>query len=317
MTSQQDPNSSEYSPEQRRASGELSGEAMQARGELHNAWNDTLYGNLESSQESDGEIAVEDLTPRIDSQQVARAVDGDPYLDDLGKQRIDEAGLYRDAQEVQTGANEVLADVGLNAPEQSVSQREAMNKTTAEALLDGQDEDSGRLSNEDRRDARNAAIASELDKAMRSGDTTPFEHLPPSVASKVGAWLGEVGRQYGSAESAPNDVIAEIGAYVAFAEKVSADTEGETVTRIDPANGEVVAESTDDIIMRILDDEPNAMALLGSEQQAKIRALKDDVATRTDGYFLATMKEQDKASLIEHIRVSLLSANAERLAPAA
>lgn len=272
-----------------------------------------LYG-LTSSSENTGKIEVEDLTPRVDNRQVAQAVDGDPYLDDLGKRRIDEAGLYRDAQEVQAGANEVLTDIGMDTLDAQVSQRDAMNKTTAEVLLDGQDKDSGRLDNEDRRDARNAAIAMKLDSARRNGDTKPFEYLPPSVAKKVGELLGDVDRRYGSAESAPNGALEDIGAYVAFAEKVSAETDGETVTHIDPETSEVVVESTNDVIMRVLDDEPDAMGLLGPEQQTKVRALKDEVIAQTDGYYLATMKEQDRVFLVEQIRMSLLSTNAERMA---
>ena len=286
-----------------------------SHGEYTAANLDAMYGLGSSHEDDEGMIAVEDLTPRIDQQRVSQGLDGDPYLDELGGRRVDEAGLYRDTQEVQTGANEVLADLGMaDTPEATVSEREAMNKTTAEVLIDGQNEDSGRLSNEDRRDARNAAIATELDTAMRGGNTEPFEHLPPSVASRVGVWLGEVGRRYGGAEFAPNDEIAEIGAYVAFAEKVSQDVDGETVTHVDPNSGEIVVEATDDVIMRILDDDPSAIALLNEKSRADTQLLKDGLTQQEDGVYTSRLHDGTQKELVESIRRALLTSSAERLA---
>lgn len=273
-----------------------------------------MYGLESTPSEGDGTIAVEDLGPRVDMRRVATGVDGDPYLDALGDQRIDEAGLNRDAQEVQSGANQVLGEMGMNGPDSSVDQQEAMTSTAAEVLTNGQGYESGRLNNEDLRDARDAAIAVELDKALRRGDTEPLEHLPPSVAVKVTNWLGEVGRTYGAAEFAPVDETAAIGRYIAFAEKVSDQSQGETTVRIDETTGEATEESTDDIIMRVIDGDPEATALLDPESQARTQALKDDLLRQTGDLYSSHADAGNQQELVDYIRRALLVSNATRLA---
>lgn len=273
-----------------------------------------LYGSSEVPA-SDDMIAVEDLGPRIDPRHVAEGVDGDSHLDELGARRINESGVSQDARDVQARANQVLSELGMgDRLESGVTEKDAMNETVAETLTAGQDAESGRLGYESRRDARDVAIATELDKALRRGDTEPLEHLPPSVAMKVTAWLGEVGRTYGGAEFAPNDVTAEIGEYIAFAEKVSDESEGETVVRIDEKTGEAVVEATDDIIMRVIDGDPEATKLLDEESQATTLALKNDLMRREGGLYTSRQNSDSQKELIDHIRRALLTSNAERLA---
>ncbi len=276
---------------------------------------DTLYGFAETSTEDNGTVTVEDLGPRIDQRLVADGVDGDPHLDELSDRRINEAGAYQDAQEVQSGANAVLAEMGMgDSPESMVTQRDAMNETVAETLTEGQDTDSGRLGYENRRDARDAAIATELDRALRRGDTQPLEHLPPSVAIKVTNWLHEVGNRYGGAEFAPNDVTAEIGEYIAFAEKVSDESDGETIVRIDDRTGEAVVEATDDVVMRVIDDDPEATKLLDEASRATTQTLKDELMRREGGLYASRLNSDSQKELIDYIRRALLTSSAEQLA---
>lgn len=276
-----------------------------------------MYG-FEPSKTDDELVAVEDLDPQVDQARVAAGVDGSPHLDALGQVHVNETGLSQDTNEVQADANHVLGELGMaGAPEDTVSRKEAANETVSETLIEGQDEDSGRLGNEERRDARNAAVATKLDKALRGGDTEPLERLPASVASKVAAWLGEIGQRYGGAEYAPNEQIEEIGEYVAVAEKASEQADGGTTVHIDETTGEAIVESTDDIIMRILDGDPKAIALLNKDDYDNLMELQADWMAQYGNMFVTKLDPEYQELLIQRIRDALLIANAERFALAA
>ena len=313
MTIQQR-NSSEYSPEQRTAN-ELSPEAIAAQGELHDAWNDTLYGSIEASQDDDGDIAIEDLgQQRVDMRRVAQGVNGSADFARIEAVELNETGLSQDITKVQAGVNEELGELGL---EDGASRKDVANEVVAEALLEGQDEDSGRLDNEAQRDARNTTIATELDKAIRHGETEPLQHLAPSVAAKVTAWLGNIGERYGSAELAPNEDVAAVGAYIAFAEKISDTASGETIAYTDPITGEVAAESMDDVIMRVLDGDPEAAKLLSPEQYERIKDKQRDLEVQNGRFFSSKLDSEDQEMLVSEVRKALLAANAGRMALAA
>ncbi|HMS93210.1 MAG TPA: hypothetical protein PKD28_02360 [Candidatus Saccharibacteria bacterium] len=276
----------------------------------------SLYGSSAPGVNEEA-VAVKDLSPRIDHARVAEGVDGDRHLDGLGQVQINETGLYRDVNEVQASANDVLGDLGMaDNPESVVTVKEAANETVSEVLTDGQDEDSGRLDNEGRRSARNAAIATKFDKALRQGDTTALERLPASVATKVAGWLGDIGQRYGGAEHAPNEQLNMIGEYIAFAEKVAEDTDKETVVRTD-GSGEIIVESTDDIVMRILDGDPEAVALLNKDDYDNLMELQADWLAQYGNMFAVKLEPEDQELLVKRIRKALLVANAERLALAA
>ena len=272
-----------------------------------------LYGFSTPTHEDT--VAVEDLDPQIDQHRVAEGVDGDTHLGRLGDVRVNERGLYQDANEVQSGANSILGELGMaNKPETTVTLKEAANETVAETLVEGQDEESGRLGYEARRDARNVTIATEIDKALRRGDTTPLEFLPVSVASKVAEWLGDVGQRYGGAEFAPNDEVGTIGEYISFSEKVSSDTDGETIVHSNGVGGEVVVESTADVVMRVLEGDPEATKLLNPDDYQKIVDLHDDLVAQSGNFFSSKLDEEDKELLISRVRKALLRADAERSA---
>lgn len=270
-----------------------------------------LYGF--STQDNEDAVAVEDLDPRVDQHRVAEGVDGDTHLDELGDVRINERGLYQDVNEVQSGANTVLSELGMaSKPETTVTLKEAANETVAETLVEGQDRESGRLGDEARRDARNVTIATEIDKALRRGDTTPLEFLPASVASKIAERLGDLGQRYGGAEFAPNDEVETIGEYISFADKVSSDTEGETIIHADGTGGELVVESTADVVMKVLEGDPEATKLLNPDDYQKIMDLHDDLVAQSGNFFSSKLDEDDQDLLIRRVRKALLIANAER-----
>ncbi|GEM_PF-6929671 len=318
MTIRQSTNlhTTEHSPEGR-VDGELSPEAIAAQGELHRAWNDTLYGPAENSQVNDGAIAVEDLGQRIDQQQVSYGVDGGRHLDASERQvEFNENGLTIDARIVQGEANSELAEVGMaNRAENTVTQRGAANETVAEVLIEGQD-DSGRLSREARRDARNAAIATELDRSIRRGETEALQYLPPSVAAKVATWLGNIGERYGGAEFAPNAEVAAVGEYVSFAEKVSDVTDGETVVYTDSSTGDVRVDAMNDVVMRVLDGDPEVAGFLSPDQHREIRDMQDNLQSQGERFFSERLATKDQDALIDELHKALLVASAERLAAA-
>lgn len=293
----------------------LSPEAIAAQGELHSAWNDTLYGSIEAPHVDGTTIAVEDLGQRIDQQKVSHGVDGDRHLQEHERQaKLNESALEVDIRAVQSGANEQLAKLGLaDRAETTVTHRDAANETVAEVLVEGQGE-SGRLSFENQQDARDAAIATELDKALRRGEAEALQHLPASSAKKVTAWLGNIGEKYGAAEFAPNEDIAAVGAYIAFAEKVTGEAEDETIVRTDPVSGEIVAESLDDAIMRVLDGDLEAATLLNSEQYEKIKETQHIMEAQSGRFFSSKLDAEDQAMLVGQVRRALLTANAERMA---
>ena len=310
------PNSSEYSPEQRQAKAELTDEQLADQKELHGAWNETLYGGIGTAEADDNTIAIEDLGQRVEQQQVSYGIDGDRYLSEPEKQlEIDEAGLEIDTRIVQQGASAELAALGMDGAEYAVTHRDAMNETVAEAVADGQGEDSGRLSNEDLRDARNVTIATKFDKALRQGDTEAIERLPVSVAVRVSERLGDIGQRYGGAEFAPNDQLRMIGEYIAFAEKVAEESNKETVAHVD-ASGEVIVESIDDIVMRVLEGDPEAIALLEPDTYESIKDQYADIMAQYGNMFAMKLEPEDQELLIRRIKRSLLSANAERFASA-
>lgn len=307
------PNSSEYSPEQRRQE-ELTPEEIAAQNELYEAWNDTLYAGVANEESEEGTITVEDLGQRVDQQQVSYGVDGGKYLDQHEKtEQIHEAGLETDARDVQSEANAELAKLGVD---NGVKRREAMSKTVAETLVDGQGEDSGRLSYEDRRDAKDAVIATELDKALRRGETETLQHLPPSVAVKVAAWLGNIGERYGAAEFAPNEEVAKVGAYIAFAEKLSDVSSSETIVQTDPASGEVKVDSIEDLIIRILDGDPEVIKSLRPEQYEAIQRKQQALEGEGERYYSGTVDAAAQQELVDEVRRALLQAQAEQLAQA-
>ena len=318
MTSQTtNPNSSEYSPEQRQARAELTDDQLAAQDELHDAWNDTLYGGIGTAKlGNDDTIAIEDLGQRVEQQQVSYGIDGDRYLSEPEKQlEIDEAGLEIDTRIVQQGAIAELAALGMDGAEYTVTHRDAMNETVAEVVAEGQGEDFGRLSNEDLRDARNVTVATKFDKALRQGDAEAIERLPVSVAVRVKAWLGDIGQRYGGAEFAPNDQLTQIGEYITFAEKVADGSNKETVAHVD-AGGEVIVESIDDIVMRVLEGDPEAIALLESDTYESIKDQYADFMAQYGNMFAMKLEPEDQDLLIKRIKRSLLSANAERFASA-
>ena len=311
------PNSSEYSPEQRQARTELTPEQLAAQGELHDAWNDTLYGGIGTAESDDTTIAIEELGQRVEQQQVSYGIDGAKYLSEPEKQfEINEAGLEMDTRTVQQGASAELAALGMDGAEYMVTHRDAMNETVAEVVAEGQGEDSGRLSNEDLRDARNVTVATKFDKALRQGDTEAIERLPVSVAVRVKAWLGDIGQRYGGAEFAPNDQLTQIGEYITFAEKVAEESNKETVAHVD-AGGEVVVESIDDIVMRVLEGDPEAIALLEPDTYESIKDQYADFMAQYGNMFAMKLEPEDQDLLIKRIKRSLLSSNAERFASAA
>ncbi len=297
---------------------ELSPDAITAQHELHGAWNDTLYGKIESPEANSDTIAVEDLGQRIDQQKVSHGIDGGRHLTEFEKQvELNESALEVDIRTVQSGANTELAKLGLaDSAETTVTHRDAANDTVAEVLVSGQSE-SGRLSFEDQREARDTTIATEIDKALRRGETEVLQHLPTSSAKKVAAWLGNIGEKYGAAEFAPNDVVADVGEYIAFSEKVADVSNSETIMHNDETSGEIVTDSLDDVVMRVLDGDPEAAKLLGAEQYSEIKERQKSLESQNERFFSLKLNPEEQGMLVNQIRKELLVANAERLALAA
>ena len=205
------PNSSEYSPEQQ-AQRELSPEAVAAQGELHDAWNDTLYGFTDKSH-----TEVEQLDNRVDVNQIRRSMDVDkqPRNDQIEDAIIEENAVMRNTREATQMTQQTMAELGVD---EVVPQRDTTSRVVGEQLSDGTTE-YGDLYQEDRRDVAEAMVAQQFAEQLDAGNTDMLKSIDPLVGNKILVQLWQLKNKYGEIRSVPNDELASIGELIMRAEK--------------------------------------------------------------------------------------------------